>query len=81
MRRMTWDQMVETYPDMWVAIANPIMDGDHHDILKGDVVDAVSDDEISRFRSEHRGQGLEYRRTTESGWNGMFYADFIIKTV
>ena len=35
MKRMTWDQMVETYPDMWVAIANPVMDGDHPDVIEG----------------------------------------------
>ena len=80
-RRMTWDQMVEEYPDMWVVISNPVMDGDHPDILEGDVVEAVSDDDIGKFKSSHRGQGLEYRRTTESGWNGMFYADFSIITV
>ena len=81
MQRMTWDQMVETYPDMWVAIANPLMDGDHPDILEGDVISAVKDDDIGDFKSSHKGQHLFYRRTTESGWNGMFYADFSITTV
>ena len=80
-KRMTWDEMVEKYPDMWVAISNPVMDGDHPDVLEGDLVCAVSDDEIGKFRSDHRGEGLIYRRTTESGWNGMFYADFSIKAV
>ena len=79
--RMTWDQIVETYPDRWVAIINPVMDGDHPDILEGDVIAVLRDDEISRFKSEHRGEGLEYRRTTESGWNGIFYADFSVTTV
>ncbi len=41
MRRMTWNQMVEAYPNMWVAIRNPIMDGDHPDILEGDVYQAT----------------------------------------
>lgn len=81
MKRMTWDQMVETYPDMWVAIANPVMDGDHPDVIEGDVVDAVSDEEIGDFEEEHINDDLTYRRTTESGWNGMFYADFSITTV
>ncbi len=80
-RRMTWDQMVKEYPDMWVAIANPVFDGDHPDILEGDVVAVASDDDIGDVKAEHRGEGLRYRRTTESGWNGIFYADFSIKTV
>ena len=79
--RMTWDDMVKTYPDMWVAVANPIMDGDAPDILEGDIVAAVSDDDIGDYKNAHRNQGLKYRRTTESGWNGMFYADFSITTV
>ncbi len=79
--RMTWDEMVNTYPDMWVVIANPIMDGEAPDILEGDVVDVVSDDDIGDYKESHRNQGLKYRRTTESGWNGMFYADFSIKTI
>ena len=81
MRRMTWNQMVEAYPNMWVAIRNPLMDGDHPDILEGDVVDVISDDNISEYEVEHQGQGLTFYRTTESGWNGMFYADFSITTV
>ena len=80
-KRMTWDQIVEEYPDMWVAIANPVVDGDHPDILEGDVVAVANDDEIGSVKSAHRGEGLRYRRTTESGWNGIFYADFSIKTV
>ena len=80
-RRMTWDQMVEEYPDMWVVISNPVMDGDHPDILEGDVVDVVSDDDISDYEVAHQGQGYTFCRTTESGWNGMFYADFSITTV
>ena len=80
-RRMTWDQIVEEYPDMWVAIANPVFDGDHPDILEGDVVAVAKDDVIGDVKSEHRGEGLRYRRTTESGWNGIFYADFRIITV
>ena len=79
--RMKWDQMVEQYPDMWVVIANPVMDGDHPDIMEGDVVDVVSDDEIGDYRLSHMSQNYEYRRTTESGWNGMFYADFSITTL
>ena len=79
--RMTWDQMVKEYPDMWVAIANPVFDGNHPDILEGDVVDVISDDDISEYEVSHHGQGLTFCRTTESGWNGMFYADFSITTV
>ncbi len=80
-KRMTWEEMVKTYPDMWVAVANPVMDGDSPDILEGDVVATVSDDDIGDYEVDHIGEGLKYCRTTDSGWNGMFYADFSITTV
>ena len=79
--RMTWDQMVERYPDRWVAVANPVFDGNHPDILGGDVVAVLTDDEINDYELAHQGQGLRFERTTESDWNGIFYADFKIRTV
>ena len=79
--RMTWDEMVSKYPDMWVVIKDPVMDGDAPDILEGDVVDAVSDEDIGEYEAAHRNQGLKFRRTTECGWNGMVYAGFSITTV
>lgn len=51
------------------------------DILESDVVDVISDDSISEYEVEHQGQVLTFYRTTESGWNDMFYADFSITTV
>ncbi|MBR5969206.1 MAG: hypothetical protein IK016_02540 [Lachnospiraceae bacterium] len=79
--RMSWEDMVRTYPDMWVVVANPVMDGDAPDILEGDVVAVVSDDDIGDYKDSHRNCGYKYRRTTDSGWNGMIYADFSITTV
>ena len=81
MSRMSWNEMVEKYPEKWVVIQDPVMDGDAPDIIEGDVVDVVEDDKISKYMATHRAQSYRYRRTTESGWNGIFYADFSIKTV
>ena len=80
-KRMTWDEMVEKYPDKWVVISDPLMDGDHPDVLEGDVVAVVDDDELSDYEDKHVKENYIYRRTTESGWNGIFYADFSIKVV
>ena len=30
-KHMTWDEMAEAYPDRWVAVANPVFDGNHPD--------------------------------------------------
>ncbi len=77
---MTWDEMVEKYPDMWVAIANPVMDGDHPDILEGDVVDVIHDDDIGDYETSHRNMGLKFRRTTEGEFGGIISAGFSITT-
>ena len=45
------------------------------------MVAVLNDDEIEEYELSHIGQGLKYLRTTESGWNGIFYADFSIKAV
>ena len=79
MKRMTWDEMVTAYPDKWIAVQNAVMDGP--DVMEGDVLCAVNDEDIGAYEDAHDGEGLIYRRTTESGWNGMFYADFSIKAV
>ena len=41
-RRMTWEQIVEKYPEKWVALSNVKTDGDHPYILEGDVVAVLS---------------------------------------
>ena len=76
---MTWNSMVENYPNMWVVIKNPVMDGP--DVIKGEVITAKSDDEICDYEDSHDNEGLIFRRTTDDEWNGTIRTDFIIRTV
>ena len=78
---MTWDQMVEAYPDSWVAVENPVFDGDYPDILEGDVVDVISDNDVGDYRAEHRDQEVWVRRTTEGDVFGVIDANFSIVTI
>ena len=51
--RMTWNEVTKVYPDKWVAVANPVMDGDSPDILEGDIVAVMNDDEIDSYELSH----------------------------
>ena len=75
-RRMTWEEMVDQYPERWVAIRDAQMDG--ADIVSG-IVDAVlTDDEIGEYR-EQAAPGLLFDRTTEGNWYGPISAEFSIR--
>ena len=70
-KHMTWNEIVKTYPNKWVAVADPIMDGDTPDILEGNLVAVLDDNDIDNFEIENFGKGYEYRRTTEGFFNGI----------
>ncbi len=78
-KKMTWEEMVMTYPDAWVVLKNVKKSGP--DIISGDVIDVVDDNEIMDYEDEHDGEGLTFRRTTEGEWNGTISANFIIETI
>ena len=69
--RMTWNEVTKVYPDKWVAVANPVMDGDSPDKLEGDIVAVMNDDEIDSYELSHYDKGYKYRRTTEGFFNGI----------
>lgn len=74
--RMTWLEMVEKYPDRWVAVKDAQKDGP--DIVSGVLVAVKSDDEIALFRVENHGKGYIFRRTTEGAFNGVTGSDIVI---
>lgn len=78
-RIMTWEEMVNSYPGKWVVVINPNKDGP--EIISGEVIDVKTDEEIEKYRIEHRTDGCIFRRTTEEKWSGVIDADFIIETV
>ena len=73
---MKWEDMVEKYPDRWVAVGNAVMDGPN--IVSGDVVAVKTDDEICDYEDQHLRDGLIFMRTTEGNWDGIINSDFTI---
>lgn len=66
--RMTWEDIVKKYPDKWVVLKDPVLDGS--DIVTGIVVDVKSDDEILSYRLENFDKKYDYCRTTEGFYRG-----------
>lgn len=77
MARLSWDEMVKQYPDLWVAVKDAEMDG--ADIVSGEVVTAQSDEEMRKFRINNRGAGFVFRRTSECGFNGHIASNLRIR--
>ena len=75
-RRMSWSEMVNNYPDQWVAVRDAEMNGP--DIVSGILVAVKSDDEIEDFQLQHFDDGLRYRRTTEGFFNGITGSSVVI---
>lgn len=76
--RMTWEEMVNTYPDVWVAIRNPEKDGPN--IISGEIHAIITDEDICDYEDAHFGEGLVFRRTTEDDWNGIIRTQIISAT-
>ena len=68
-KRITWQEMVDKYSDMWVAVKDAEMDGPN--ILSGVLVDVKSDDDISQYRIKNKKKGYIFSRTTEGVFNGI----------
>ncbi len=75
-RRMTWQEMVEAYPDQWVVVEDAEMDGP--DILSGIIVAVLPDDEIMGYRLRNTRRDLEFCRTTEGEFDGIIDSDISI---
>ena len=74
--RMTWEDIVKKYPDKWVVLKDPVLDGS--DIVTGIVVDVKSDDEILSYRLENFDKKYDYCRTTEGTFYGIIDSNFDI---
>jgi uncharacterized protein YuzB (UPF0349 family) len=65
---MTWDNVVELFPDCWAVFKNPEMDYD--DIVKGEVVRIMTDEEAEDDIHKYIKPNLVFRRTTEGNIGG-----------
>lgn len=75
--RLTWAQMVQKYPDKWLALS----DCEYYDSSETTIIKAViykvfdSDDEYENFRIDNMGKGYRYRYTTEPVISGVTYRE------
>ena len=74
--RLSWEDIVKKYPDRWVVLKDPVLDGS--DIVTGIVVDVKTDDEIIPYRLKNFDKKYDYCRTTEGSFYGIIDSDFNI---
>lgn len=78
--KMTWEEMVERYPNKWVAVTNYLKDGP--DLIEGELLAVLDDREIDDFRIKNWGKNYYYGRTTEERGIGIVHAkNFKLKNI
>ena len=76
--RLTWEQMVEKYPDKWLALLDCKYYDDKSEatIIEARIYKVFdTDDEYEKFRIENIGKGYRYRSTTELVISGVTYGE------
>ena len=74
--RLTWDEMVEKYPDKWVAVDKAEKKGS--DVLSGVLVAVIPDKDIEDYMADNLRKGYDFVRTTEGAFNGITGSDIVI---
>lgn len=77
-KRLTWDEAVNIFPDMWVAFRDCEMSG--IDIENGILVDVIMDKDIKAYRIQHFNENIIIDRTTENCTMGNIHVEIKEKT-
>ena len=77
--RLTWEQMQLQYPNKWVVVTDYIKDGP--DLVEGDLLAVLNDNEIDDFMASHWGKNYFYDRTTEESGVGIIHGKNIKFTI
>lgn len=63
-KRLTWEEAVDIFPDLWVAFKECKMSG--IDIEDGILVDVIDDKDIKIYMKQHFDENMFIDRTTEN---------------
>lgn len=78
--RLTWEQIVDNYPNKWVALTDcEYTDKDGVNIESAVVIASLYGKEYDKFRINNFGKGYKYRCTSEELTSGVTYGDESIK--
>lgn len=67
-KRLTWDEAVNIFPDLWVSFQDCIYNG--VDFQSGRLVAVIEDDDIEKYLCAHIEENPYYARTTEGKFGG-----------
>lgn len=76
-KRMTWDEAVSLFPDLWVSFQDCIYRG--VDFQSGKLVAVIQDDDIGRYICAHIDENPYYARTTEDNFGGYIHGIIVEK--
>lgn len=72
-KRLTWNEAVDIFPDLWVAFKDCIMSG--IDLEAGILVDVIKDKDIKMYMQQHFNEDIFIDRTTEDGMVGYIHGE------
>lgn len=67
-KRLTWDEAVDIFPDLWVLFKDCIYHG--VDFQSGTLVAIIEDDDIGKYICAHIEENPYFARTTENQFGG-----------
>lgn len=72
-KRLSWDEAVDIFPDLWVAFKDCIMSG--IDLENGILVDVIKDKDIAAYMKQHFTDDMFIDRTTENSMMGYIHGE------
>lgn len=77
-KRLTWDEAVDIFPDLWVAFKDCKMSG--IDFENGILVDVIADQDLAIYMKQHFNENVFIDRTTENSIVGYIHGEIKEKT-
>lgn len=77
-KRLTWEEVVDIFPDLWVALKDCRMSG--IDVEDGILVDVIADKDVKGYMKQHFDENIFIDRTTESCVVGYIHGEIKEKT-
>ncbi|MDE7205940.1 MAG: hypothetical protein K2N90_02045 [Lachnospiraceae bacterium] len=72
-KRLTWDEAVDIFPNLWVAFKDCNMSG--IDMEEGILVDVIEDKDIKIYMKQHFDENMYIDRTTENCLVGYIHGE------
>ena len=76
-KRLTWDEAVDIFPDLWVSFQDCVYND--ADFQSGTLVAVIEDDDIGKYVCSHIEENPYFARTTEDNFGGYIHGVLVEK--